>query len=125
MPQTKTSTSHQIGSACEQEACYYLIQQGLKHMESNYRCELGEIDLIMQDQDVRVFIEVRYRSQEDYGDALESVTPRKQLRIIRSAKYYLQENNLYDKIPCRFDVIAYDNDTKKIQWIKDAFWVKN
>lgn len=124
MPPTTTPSSRQIGTACEQEACDYLILQGLKLIEKNYRCELGEIDLIMQDQDARVFIEVRYRRQEDYGDALESVTPRKQRKIIRTAQYYLQKNDLYDKIPCRFDVIAHDSDPKKIQWIKDAFWVK-
>ena len=124
MPTTTPNSSRQIGAAIEQDVCYYLAQQGLKPIVSNYSCKLGEIDLIMQDQDVRVFIEVRYRSQEDYGDALESVTPRKQRKIIRTAQYYLQENNLYDKIPCRFDVIAYDQDPKKIQWIKDAFWVK-
>lgn len=117
-------SSQQIGITYEQAACDYLIQQGLKLVEKNYRCDLGEIDLIMQDQDTRVFTEVRYRSQEDYGDALESITPRKRHKIIRTAQYYLQKNNIYDKIPCRFDIVAYAADPKKIQWIKDAFWVK-
>lgn len=117
-------SSYQIGKITEQDAGYYLIQQGLKLMESNYSCDVGEIDLIMQDRDTRVFVEVRYRAQNEYGNALESVTPKKQRRIIRTTQYYLQQNNLFDKIPCRFDVLAWDFDPKKIQWIKDAFWVK-
>ena len=125
MPSTSTTlSSRQIGSAIEQDACYYLIQQGLKLIKSNYSCEMGEIDLIMKDQATLVFVEVRYRKYEEYGDALESVTPKKQRKIIRTAQYYLQQNNLYDKIACRFDVITPAATTQKFQWIKDAFWVK-
>jgi len=117
-------SARQIGRFVEQNVCDYLLQQGLKLITQNYSCELGEIDLIMQDQDTRVFIEVRYRGHGEHGNALESVTYKKQRKIIRTAHYYLLENNLLDQIPCRFDVIAWDKNPAKIQWIKDAFWVK-
>ncbi|MCK4609159.1 MAG: YraN family protein, partial [Gammaproteobacteria bacterium] len=104
----------------------YLAAQGLRLITANYLCKTGEIDLIMRDQADLVFVEVRFRKGEDYGDALESVTRSKQLRVIRAAQYYLQENPQYADDPCRFDVVAIapDDTKEKIVWIKDAFWVK-
>ena len=95
--------------------------------QGNYRCKLGEIDLIMHDQDTIVFVEVRSRKQNRYGTALESVNRGKQQRLIRAAKYYLQKNKLTEQKPCRFDVVSVDNthtlDELAIQWIPNAFTV--
>ena len=115
-------TKRQIGAAIEKEVCDYLTQHGLQLTTKNYVCKVGEIYLIMKDQDMLVFVEVRYRKEEEYGDALNSVTPNKRRRIIRAAQYYLQQNDLLDKIQCRFDVVAQNGQI--IQWIKNAFWVK-
>ncbi len=115
-------STRQFGEEKEQQACAYLTKHGLQLVVKNYHCKLGEIDLIMQDQETLVFVEVRYRKQNDYGGGLESVTRGKQRKIIRAAQYYL-ETSKKQNYPCRFDVIAYAKD-QKINWIKDAFWVK-
>ena len=78
------------GSAAEDAAKTHLEQRGLKLLEQNFRCRRGEIDLIMQDGTGLVFIEVRYRRQNRFGSALESVTPAKQARVVAAARYYLQ-----------------------------------
>ncbi|KPJ67995.1 MAG: hypothetical protein AMJ43_00835 [Coxiella sp. DG_40] len=115
-------STRQFGEEKEQRACEYLIGHGLKLLVQNYYCKFGEIDLIMQDQETLVFVEVRYRKHNDYGGGLESITHAKQRKIIRTAQHYLLKSKL-QHCPCRFDVIAYTND-QKIDWIKDAFWVK-
>jgi len=125
MSLTSKPSARQIGKAAEQDAYDYLIQQGLRPVEKNYSCKLGEIDLIMKDRETLVFIEVRYRTREEYGDALASVTLSKQRKIIRTAQYYLQQENLYDQIACRFDVITPVTATQKFHWIKDAFGIRN
>lgn len=107
------------GFISEQQACNFLKAKGLRLITNNYRCPCGEIDLIMQDNNVLVFIEVRLRSHMDYGSALESIDSRKQQKLLKSATHYLQQHNLIDKIDCRFDVIGFSNST--IDWIKDAF----
>jgi len=115
-------TTIQIGHAKESEASLYLQAQGLKLVLANYSCKYGEIDLIMQDKEELVFVEVRYRQSDDYGDGSDSVTQEKQRRVIRAAKFYLCERDLYDRIACRFDVVA--SGPREMLWIKDAFWLK-
>ncbi|MCW9022255.1 MAG: YraN family protein, partial [Sedimenticola sp.] len=77
------------GNEAEQLAQRYLEQRGLRTLERNYRCKMGEIDIIMKDQDSLVFVEVRYRKQNAFGSAAESVTTTKQKKIIRAAYHYL------------------------------------
>jgi putative endonuclease len=117
--------SQKIGKVAEQLVCDYLKQHGLKFITANYQCKCGEIDLIMRDAEVLVFVEVRHRKFSDYGDGVVSVIQNKQRKIIKAATYYLLENNLYDKVLCRFDIVATSNEVdQKVQWIKDAFWKK-
>jgi len=119
-------TSKQIlGKEIEGLVCIYLQQRGLKLIATNYRCKSGEIDLIMSDKQTLVFIEVRYRKNSNYGDGAASVDKNKQRRIISAATYYLQGRNLYDKVLCRFDVVAVSGVSKyEFDWIRDAFWVR-
>jgi len=107
------------GVKSEQQALHYLQTQGLSLICQNYYCRFGEIDLIMLDQDTLVFIEVRYRKNNDFGGALASITKRKQGKIIKTAKHYLAqlENEPY----CRFDAIAIEQQSNVPQWIKNAF----
>lgn len=120
------TANQNCGQHAEAEARDFLEQQGLKLVTANFSCKSGEIDLIMRDGEVLVFVEVRYRKLSGYGDGVESVTSSKRSKIIRTAKHYLLEQNLYDKVPCRFDVIAASPDvTQKLLWIKDAFWARN
>lgn len=119
-----TRTKAQItGKNAEDEAEAYLSAHGLTLLQRNYRQKIGEIDLIMQDQEHLVFVEVRARKEGDHGNALESITESKRSKIIRTAKYYLQENNLYYKATSRFDVVTLDpiDGEWKLEWIRNAF----
>ena len=115
-------TSKALGDAGEQLALNYLEKNGLKLITRNFRQRGGEIDLIMQDEKVLVFIEVRRRQSEQFGSAIESVTYQKQQRIIQTAQYYIQQNNRsYPSY--RFDVIGISpvSNDFNINWVKDAF----
>lgn len=117
---------HLDGKMAEQIACNYLQKQGLILLEKNYRCFLGEVDLIMKDNQHIVFIEVRSRKRTEYGSALESVTKPKQMRIIRTATHFLQTKKWLFKINSRFDIVQVHLtcNTKPLEWIKNAFWVE-
>lgn len=113
----RPKTSRQIiGQSGEDDALAYLQQQGLKLVARNFLCKGGEIDLVMQDKDVLVFVEVRKRAAGNYGGAAASITPAKQRRLIIAAQQYLQR---YKMPPaCRFDIIAIDGS--EIDWLKNA-----
>ena len=119
----KKPTSLQIGNAAESQACDYPQQCGLKIITRNYHSPYGELDLVMQDHDHMVFVEVRFRRHNQYGSGADSVTSRKQDKLIKTALYYLQQHPKQAKQPVRFDVVslsAADGQTD-IEWIKDAF----
>jgi putative endonuclease len=109
------------GKHVEEQAREHLEQRGLRLLERNYRCKLGEIDLIMRDGDALVFVEVRYRKSARFGSAIETVTAKKQSRLLATARHYLQSNPM--SIPCRFDIVGITGQIRsaQIEWIKDAF----
>lgn len=113
----------QRGQQAEQRARRYLCKQGLKPVTRNYRSPCGEIDLIMRERDTLVFVEVRYRSNEAFGLAAETVDWRKQQKLRRTAEHYLQNKKVAHDQPCRFDVVAISGFDKKtsINWYPDAF----
>lgn len=107
------------GTFYEEAVCNYLKNAGIEILERNYRCSMGEIDIIGTQGDVLIFFEVKYRKNDSFGDALEAVDLKKQKKIINCANYYLafKQNDKY----IRFDVIGITGDI--IKWIKDAFCV--
>ena len=117
----KFRPSHLLrGEKSEQLACNYLIKQGLSVVEKNFWSKYGELDLLMMDEQTLVIVEVRYRKSNTYGSALESITTKKQARIIATTEYYLLINKINSLI--RFDVVSMSND-REINWIKNAFQV--
>ncbi len=123
-------STRQIGQITEQIACDFLQAQGCKIREHNFRCQMGEIDLVMDDGDCLVFVEVRYRGKEDFGSGAATVSQTKQNKIIRAAKFFLQKHAINHTVYCRFDVVSITVDKEnpknhKIDWIKDAFQVKS
>lgn len=108
-----------IGSRYEQRAAQYLEEQGYQILERNYRCRLGEIDLVARDGNYLVFVEVKYRMDERAGYGLESVDVKKQRRIVRAASWYLCEKHIREGQPCRFDVVSFFGE--ELTLIKDAF----
>jgi len=111
------------GQQAEQVAEAYLVNQGLVTIQRNYTTSMGEIDLIMQDGDCLVFVEVKYRQETVWADALESVTKGKQQRIIKAAKQYLQSHRRQQAKACRFDVLGIDGGAggNQFNWIQHAF----
>lgn len=114
------SDKQSIGQQAEEIAYAHLRKQGLKLIQRNYRCKEGEIDLIMQECQTLVFVEVRYRSDEQYGGSIESINWQKQQRIIKTAQRYLQTHPQAQYQVCRFDVVLLASNNK-ITWITDAF----
>lgn len=114
----------QTGAVYERAAGHYLEKLGYEILEYNYRCRVGEIDIVARDGEYMVFCEVKYRSDNRKGNPLEAVDGRKQQTIFRCAMYYLTENHLPD-VPCRFDVIGIDGVSgmkePEITHIKNAF----
>ena len=112
------SGTQQRGREAEQQAQQYLQTRGLTPVAHNYLCRMGEIDLVMRDGPVLVFVEVRLRRHRGFGDALASVDARKRQRLIRAAQHYLQRHP-WDG-PCRFDVVGLDAQNR-MSWVRDAF----
>lgn len=110
-----------LGTAAEDLALHYLEAQGLILVTRNFRCHVGELDLIMREGEDLVFVEVRSRRYTRYGTPAESVTRPKQQKLLRAASYYLQCQCLDQ--PCRFDVVAIlrPGGEPQIEWIRDAF----
>lgn len=103
----------------EKRAAEYLEKLGYNILERNFYCHFGEIDIIAYDAGCIVFIEVKYRHYKTSGMPEEAVDYRKQQRIYKSAEYYMYINHKDSVIPCRFDVIAIDNE--EIRLYKNAF----
>ena len=116
----RSQLSKQTGDAWESQARRWLERHGLRFIAANARERGGEIDLIMRDGAVIVFVEVRYRRNASYGDAAASVTPQKQQRLLKPARLWLsRQNGSFDTVDCRFDVVAFTGND--IQWLKNAF----
>ena len=118
----KTKT---IGNFGENEAEKFLRKNGYKILERNYTTKLGEIDIIVQKDNYICFVEVKTRSNENYGTPRDAVNYHKQKKIISVAKYYMLTKN--KDMFLRFDVIEVvvnkdKTKVEKIEHIEDAFW---
>jgi len=117
--------SYVLGIQGEEIAANYLIQQGYKILDRNFRSHQGEIDIIARDKDCLVFVEVKSYTYKSLSPPIYAVRKSKRESIIHAARYFLYKNKLTD-IPCRFDVIAiyknYYNETK-IDHIRNAFGI--
>jgi len=112
------------GADCEFLAAQFLEQHGLQVLARNLRCKAGELDLVCRDGDVLAIVEVRQRQRDDYGGALASVNVSKQRKIIRAARYFLENRAVLRSYTLRFDVVAVQGMPRgahHIRWIKDAF----
>lgn len=116
MDAPRLSPKQEQGKTWEDAAQAYLQRHGLVLIEANFRCKLGEIDLIMRDGETLVFVEVRQRAAGSQVSAAESISPAKIRRLVRAAQVYLQR---FTRLPpCRFDVIAIDGP--KLEWLQNA-----
>lgn len=112
------------GLRFEELAAKHLQQRGLRLLQRNFRCSMGEIDLVMQHRDMLVFVEVRFRGNPDFGGAVATITRDKQHRLLQTARYFLLCHREYQQYPCRFDVVGITPGTGTspcLEWIQDAF----
>lgn len=110
----------QKGRAGESIALRYLTNNRANILETNYRINSGEIDIIAKINEELVFIEVKSRTSIKFGYPAEAVDYRKIRKIVNTAKYYILKNNL-NNVPIRFDVIEIYLNDKKINHIVNAF----
>ena len=109
------------GQWAEDAAARYLTERGLVCRDRNFRSRYGEIDLVMEDGEILVFVEVRSRGGTGFLDPAESVDRSKRARIARTADTWLRRRR---PIPaCRFDVVAVtgEPDAPGIRWVRNAF----
>jgi putative endonuclease len=119
-----TDPRMQRGLDCETLAVSHLQDSGIEVLARNLRCKSGELDIVARENNVLLIIEVRQRTHKDYGGALESVTWRKQRKIIRATRYFLQVHREWRGFRLRFDVVAVEGTPEgehRINWVQDAF----
>ena len=111
-----------LGKAGEELAERYLKRQGYAIVERNYRCPLGEIDLIAIDKRAVVFVEVKTRRVDTSGAPLESVNGAKQQRLRRAALHYLTRHHLHGR-DVQFDVVGISlrSDPPAVRHVRHAF----
>lgn len=94
-----------LGRRGESAAEAFLVRRGYRILARNYRCPLGELDLVASDRGVVVFVEVKTRRGARAGSGAEAVSARKRWRLMRLAQCYLASHGL-EGVPCRFDVVS-------------------
>ena len=112
------------GRRVERLALEHLSARGLYLLARNYRCRVGEIDLVMGEGSRIVFVEVRYRRDDRFGGAAASVDRHKRRRIGLTAAHYLSSHHRRGPAPpCRFDVVAVSGPlaAPTITWLRSAF----
>ena len=111
--------NRQVGTLKEQQAAAFLVQNEFLILETNFRCRLGELDLIAQKDDQIHFVEVKYRKNTAYGYPAEAVDYRKQSKICKVSDYYRLTHPSLNECGCHFDVIAFLGD--ELIFYLDAF----
>ena len=112
------------GLRYEDRARVYLERQGLRCIAHNFRCRLGEIDLIMRDRQTICFVEVKYRGSSDFGGAAYSISSRQRRRLVKTAEYFLLGKRQFADWPLRFDALLIQRQvdgSETLNWITNAF----
>jgi len=111
-----------LGKLGEEKALSFLKKKGYRILAQNYRCRVGEIDIIAKDGKIIAFVEVKTRTSLRYGSPFLAVDLRKQQTIAKVAVSYLKEKRATGRI-CRFDVVGVTlfAEGEEIELIKDAF----
>ncbi|MDI6800965.1 MAG: YraN family protein [Thermodesulfovibrionales bacterium] len=110
-----------LGSKGEDIAADFLKGKGCNVLHRNYKTPMGEADIVAKDKNTIVFVEVKARSSEAFGQPFEAVTYRKQEKIKKVALYYMKHNKI--EAPVRFDVISIisKNGIDEVNHIMEAF----
>ncbi|MCF0229433.1 MAG: YraN family protein [Parasporobacterium sp.] len=108
-----------LGSSYESLACERLEAEGMRILRRNYRVRIGEIDIIAAEDNVLVFVEVKYRNSIKYGGAWYAIPYSKQQKIRRVAQWYMNENHINMNTICRFDAVLIDGT--EVEHIRNAW----
>jgi len=111
-------TTISIGATAEERAADALYRRGYQVIERNYRCKVGELDIVAREGPTLVFVEVRSRQSGTFGSALDAVGWRKQAKVSRVAAYYISVRRPRFET-ARFDVVAITGE--EIVVVKDAW----
>ncbi len=114
--------SQTFGRWAESRAKAFLQSKGLQCIQENYRSRFGEIDLIMQQAGMLIFVEVRARKNTRFGYGMDTVTWHKQQKIIKTAALYIQSIRMHNKAKMRFDVVSVDGENHELTWVQNAFY---
>ena len=117
-------STREIGKEKEDLAISFLLNNQCRIIERNFYMRGGEIDIVAKENHSILFIEVKYRSSNKCGGAYYSVSQKKQIRIAKTALYYMKKRNIPLECSIRFDVILIhdcSNNEQEITWIKNAF----
>lgn len=111
------------GQRAELKAREFLTRAGLSFIAGNYHCRYGELDLVMLTADTLIIVEVRYRRPNNLVSPTESISTRKQRRIIRATEHFLTTHPRYRHHPVRFDVVGITGSGthSDIDWLPAAF----
>lgn len=113
-----------IGKWGEEYAEAFFVKRGWHVLERNVRTPYGELDLVIKQEDVLVFVEVKTRTTESFGFPEVAVSSSKQTRLIQSAEAYLQAHPEFNSLNWRIDVIAIQGKPEdqyvKIEWFDNA-----
>lgn len=109
-----------IGNKGEENAANYLLASGFQILEKNYRFDRAEIDIVAIKNKILIFVEVKTRSSNYYGNAEDFLSIAQQKRITKAAQHYIEKTNWNNEI--RFDIIAI-NSQNKLHHIEDAFFI--
>lgn len=115
-----------LGARGEMVAWGWLVRAGFKVLEKNYRCKIGEIDVIAQKKGRLFFIEVKTRNSTDYGRPEEAVGLIKQKKLIRLAEWFRKERR-WERRPASFAVLAilWNQGDPEVRFIENAFEVSD
>ncbi|MGI9345467.1 MAG: YraN family protein [Gammaproteobacteria bacterium] len=115
------SGSQRRGAQAEKVARQLLEAAGLHYLAANFFCRQGELDLVMSDANVLIFVEVRHRSSSQWGNALQSISRSKQKKLLAAAQFFLLEHPVWRHAACRFDAVTFDGAIK----LDNACWHQN
>jgi putative endonuclease len=102
----------------EEQATVALKDKGYKIIEKNYRSPFGELDIIAEEGGYLVFVEVKKRNTQTFGDPFQAVNAVKKKHIVKTAMFYMKTHKCFDR-KVRFDVVGIDRENVKI--VKHAF----
>lgn len=122
------NSDHTVGKQGEAVAAAYLQRCGYVILEQSYRCPVGEIDIVVLDNDELVFVEVKTRTSLRFGYPHQAVDYKKQQRYYRISAFYRASHLQYADLNCRFDIIEVyipRCGQQSINHIKNAFGVND